>query len=419
MSTGLSHSCYESPHRNPWVTEKDGERSISSGPQQAQTDAQSDKHKTQSHDFVSAFQSMPSQIYQTSASLTTTVTPVSVGSWSSNHVLCNQETVASRGIVHPHSAHSVHSSSRPGQCMPVTTHSIPGAIQQSWVEPKFLRNTPVHPERSGFAGSVLIAGGRNEIPCPGIQSTLCNHHQAQQHSFQQTQPDPALCPGREANTWRGLAGAPGWESSRCEKCYYCCFLTAQMIFVTGIVVGFSLLVAGGVFHRRHVAQFQVLVYIGAMVSLVCVLLLVIFCAMGRDRRPRRSRRTSLRYLSCPQVLVDCEVLPLQSVDASGPQMMVAGEGSPAGEMQQIGDIGVVSPSICLAKPVDHKRFYITPASHRECTLGTGNHNIANTGSANQKALALIDSDNHGAQAIPVMRSEMPPHLGRTEYSVNR
>ncbi|XP_037786188.1 uncharacterized protein LOC119582033 isoform X2 [Penaeus monodon] len=364
---------------------------------------------------------MSSQICQTSASLTTAVTPVSVGSWSSNHVLCNQETLASCGMVHPHTAHSVHSSTHPGQCIPVTTHSIPAAIQQSWVEPKFLRNAPVHPDGSGFAGSVFLAGGRSEIPCPVIQSNICNHHQAQQHSLQQIQPDSALCPGREANTWRGLAGASGWESSRCEKCHYCCFLTAQMIFVTGIVVGFSLLVAGGVFHRRHVAQFQVLVYIGAMVSLVCVLLLVIFCAMGRDRRPRRSRRTSLRYLSCPQVLVDSEVLPLQSVDASGPQMMLAGEGRTTGEMQQInsGDVDVVNPSICMAKPVNHKRFYITTVSRRECALGTGNLNIANAGSTKQKPVALIDSDNHGAQAIPVMRSEIPPHLGHMEYSAKR
>ncbi|ROT67839.1 hypothetical protein C7M84_014060 [Penaeus vannamei] len=351
-----------------WVTEKDGDSRTSSAAQLAQTDALTDKHKTQTHNYVSAFQPLSSQICQTSVSLTTTVTPAS----------------------------------------------------QSWVEPKLLRNAPVHPERSGFAGSVFIAGGRNEITCPGIQSNICNHHQAQQHSFQQSQPaEPVVCSGREANNWRGMAGAPGWESSRCEKCHYCCFLTAQMIFVTGIVVGFSLLVAGGVFHRRHVAQFQVLVYIGALVSLVCVLLLVIFCAMGRDRRPRRSRRTSIRYLSCPQVLVDSEVLPLQSVDATGRQMMLTGDGDHTGETQQInsGDVGVVSPSLCMAKPVDHKRFYITPVGHRECSLGTGNLNIANAGSTNQKAVALIDSNSHGAHAIPVMRSEMSPHSGHMEYSV--
>lgn len=422
MSTGLPHSCFESPHRNPWVTEKDGDSRTSSAAQLAQTDALTDKHKTQTHNYVSAFQPLSSQICQTSVSLTTTVTPASVSSRSSNHVLCNQETVASRGMVHPHAAHSLHSSSRLGQCIPVTTHSIPAFVQQSWVEPKLLRNAPVHPERSGFAGSVFIAGGRNEITCPGIQSNICNHHQAQQHSFQQSQPaEPVVCSGREANNWRGMAGAPGWESSRCEKCHYCCFLTAQMIFVTGIVVGFSLLVAGGVFHRRHVAQFQVLVYIGALVSLVCVLLLVIFCAMGRDHRPRRSRRTSIRYLSCPQVLVDSEVLPLQSVDATGRQMMLTGDGDHTGETQQInsGDVGVVSPSLCMAKPVDHKRFYITPVGHRECSLGTGNLNIANAGSTNQKAVALIDSNSHGAHAIPVMRSEMSPHSGHMEYSVKR
>ncbi|ROT65956.1 hypothetical protein C7M84_016048 [Penaeus vannamei] len=135
MSTGLPHSCFESPHRNPWVTEKDGDSRTSSAAQLAQTDALTDKHKTQTHNYVSAFQPLSSQICQTSVSLTTTVTPAS-----------------------------------------------------SWVEPKLLRNAPVHPERSGFAGSVFIAGGRNEITCPGIQSNICNHHQAQQHSFQQSQP---------------------------------------------------------------------------------------------------------------------------------------------------------------------------------------------------------------------------------------
>ncbi|XP_069979340.1 uncharacterized protein [Penaeus vannamei] len=188
MSTGLPHSCFESPHRNPWVTEKDGDSRTSSAAQLAQTDALTDKHKTQTHNYVSAFQPLSSQICQTSVSLTTTVTPASVSSRSSNHVLCNQETVASRGMVHPHAAHSLHSSSRLGQCIPVTTHSIPAFVQQSWVEPKLLRNAPVHPERSGFTGSVFIAGGRNEITCPGIQSNICNHHQAQQHSFQQSQP---------------------------------------------------------------------------------------------------------------------------------------------------------------------------------------------------------------------------------------
>lgn len=47
------------------------------------------------------------------------------------------------------------------------------------------------------------------------------------------------------------------EGSQCERCHYYCFRLAQAAYVVGIVTGFSLLVAGGVFHRQHIAHLQV------------------------------------------------------------------------------------------------------------------------------------------------------------------
>ncbi|XP_042855838.1 uncharacterized protein LOC122242581 isoform X2 [Penaeus japonicus] len=385
--------------RNPWVAGKGGEGGTSSNQQQTH-EAQTNKHEAHVQTYATTFQPLSSQNCHASTSLTTTVTPAAVSSRASNHVLCNQEAVASHGMVHSHAAHSLHSTSHPGTYIPATTHTVSGAFQQSWMEPKFMKDAPVLPARSGLTGGVFTVGGRNEITCPGLQQNMYNHHHAKQHSFQHTQPEHALYSGREANTWRGLAGASGWESSRCEKCHYYCFLTAQMMFVTGIVV---------------------LVYIGALVSLVCVLLLVIFCAMGRDHRPRRSRKTSVRYLSCPQVLADSEAVPLQSVETINPHLMLTGEGSHTGEMPQInsGDMGVLSSTICMANPVDHNRFYLTPVSHRECTLGTGNHKTTTAGPTNHKAAALFDSHNHGPHAVPIVMSEMSPHVGHVDYSTKR
>lgn len=68
-------------------------------------------------------------------------------------------------------------------------------------------------------------------------------------------------------------------------------LLLQVAFTMGILIGTSLCIAGAVLRKSAARNLQVLVYIGAMLSLVSALLLGVQCSA---RRAARKRRKALR-----------------------------------------------------------------------------------------------------------------------------
>ena len=100
-----------------------------------------------------------------------------------------------------------------------------------------------------------------------------------------------------------------------------------------------------------------LVYIGAMVSLVCVVLLVIFCAMNKDHRTRRSG--ALRF-SGPQVVVgDPEAVPLRAIDAANP-VVVPSEASHGARTAESGS------SMDMLHQSNHSSCLVGPPTSHAC-----------------------------------------------------
>lgn len=142
---------------------------------------------------------------------------------------------------------------------------------------------------------------------------------------------------------------------------------------------------------------QVLVYIGAMVSLVCVVLLVIFCAMNKDHRTRRGLST--RYPGPQAVAGDPEAVPLRAIDATNPVVMPSD--LPHGARP--GDGG---SSSCSAAP---------PAVHTGCIVGANKQNVCCVGAAAHNAAGnVMGSVNHGPVA-----GEVPHHLQQTRHPPQR
>ncbi|XP_050732897.1 uncharacterized protein LOC127006713 [Eriocheir sinensis] len=364
MSAAAPRSCLKPPPRNPWVAEDGGESSTSSSQHQQQQQQQQQVNQQQHNSHQQAQQCQQQQQvceagrvqdvlahqYATPYHAVSHAAPrpalsVAHTGHSSAHSVSGHPVVSvaraghpAHGVVHSHTAHSLHAHARPLPNAAHSVHSVPGSLQQPWVDPQLLWSTPALPGVGGVftvgGGGAGGADGSCPVLPPGVYGQThalhALHHMPQGGgSSGQTSttggawshPPTGAVPqnsGVGVGGWgvAGVRAVGGLEGSRCERCHYYCFRAAQAVFVAGIVTGFSLLVAGGVFHRQHVAHLQVLVYIGAMVSLVCVVLLVIFCAMNKDHRTRRG--VPLRF-SGPQVVVgDPEAVPLRAIDANNP-----------------------------------------------------------------------------------------------------
>ncbi|CAL4062688.1 unnamed protein product [Meganyctiphanes norvegica] len=183
------------------------------------------------------------------------------------------------------------------------------------------------------------------------------------------------------------------ELSRCEQCHAHCFRAAQAAFVGGIVTGFSLLVAGGVFHRQHGQHLQVLVYIGALVSLVCVVLLVIFCAMNKDFRGGR-RGGGPHGAAMRLAALDPEAVPLRQVEVP-PVIMQQAD---AKHTQNSCIVKGGNPNMCHV-PNNSGPCIMVPNSHNVYLHSSSNHTHA-TGCllANQGANMMATEHQHFAQA---------------------
>ncbi|KAK7080724.1 hypothetical protein SK128_010392 [Halocaridina rubra] len=446
MSTAALRSCLKPPLRNPWVAEDGGESSTSSGQQQPSQhnapptlDAPSENigssHTHHPHDLLAHQYATP---YSSASHILSH--PVSYPSHSAIYSSSGAPTVVSarsshnvgqqlgHGVVHSHTAHSLHSAAHSVPTAAHSVHSVPGTLQQPWVDTQMLWSTPTLPAVGVGGGVFTVGGGRGEGSCltlpPGVfpQPHLAPHSLHSLHhsggvggsSGQasssgavgpvgwRTAPIPASYPQGSTSVSDGgrnlVSASENW--SRCEKCHYYCFRAAQAAFVVGIVTGFSLLVAGGVFHRQHIAHLQVLVYIGAMVSLVCVVLLVIFCAMNKDHRTRRGAATRF---SGPQIVGgDPETVPLRPVESSNPPVIITenlvthggrydvGSMMPAGELiHQSNHSSCIAPlpnhsscmaapppasySVCCVAPTTQGSCVMSPSSQNMCLLGPTSH----------------------------------------------
>lgn len=464
MSTAVPRSCLKPPIRNPWVAEDGGESSSSSGqqPQQQQSqhhpppptlDVQTPEniishHPHHSHDLLAHQYATPyhsstshgvthpashpshSTVYSTSGALTV------VSGTRSTHSVGQQHT---HGVVHSHTAHSLHSATHSIPTAAHSVHSVPGTIQQPWGDPQMLWSTPALPG-VGVGGGVFTVGGSGAVEgsCPGVypQShpvlhSLHSLHPGGGGSSGQTSsagagggwgtaPLPGHYPQVHAPTSTGggvgrnvVSASENW--SRCERCHYYCFRAAQAVFVAGIVTGFSLLVAGGVFHRQHIDHLQVLVYIGAMVSLVCVVLLVIFCAMNKDDHNRTRRGATARFLGPQMVGGDPETVPLRPLESNNPQVIITENvvshggcvetGVPANEFAHHTNhtTCIAAPpnhSTCMAvPPQSHSVCCVAPSNQGGCVLGSTNQNVCFIGPASHNAGNVVGSTNKGLASV--------------------
>lgn len=152
-----------------------------------------------------------------------------------------------------------------------------------------------------------------------------------------------------------------------------------------------------------------LVYIGAMVSLVCVVLLVIFCAMNKDHRTRRGG-VSVRGPGIPVMVGDPETVPLRPVIDTSNAIVVASDrshGSRAGgggsSMELVNQ---TNHSSCMAPPL---------AGHGGCVISSASQNMCCMGQVSQSTGSVVSSANHG----PVTASEISHHLPQARHPTQR
>lgn len=279
-------------------------------------------------------------------------------------------------------------------------------MQQPWADPQMLWSTPALASMGSAPGGVFTVGVGGEGSCPVLGAGMCGQPHPSLHPLHHIPPGGGGSSGQASTSGGGGWGAApsiipqtgvcGWsssgggrlvsEGSRCERCHDYCFRAAQAAFVAGIVTGFSLLVAGGVFHKQHLAHLQVLVYIGAMVSLVCVVLLVIFCAMNKDHRTRRS--VSVHY-SGPQVVIgDPETVPLRAMDAPNPKVIPS-------DLPHGPHPGEGGPSVDYIHQTNHSSCIVPPPTHGGCIVGPANQNVCFMGVTSHSAGSVKGSANHG------------------------
>ncbi|KAG7159561.1 hypothetical protein Hamer_G004208 [Homarus americanus] len=432
MSTAAPRSCLKPPLRNPWVAEDGGESSTSSGQHQQQQlqqqqqvahGAHADAHRVHdvlAHQYATPYQPTTSHPAHSvahpslSVALSThsaahpslSVAHPSLNMAHQSHSVSGAHTAVSsaratqvgphahtgHGVVHSHTAHSLHSAAHPMPTTAHSVHSVPGTLQQPWVDPQMLWSTPTLPGVASMPGGGGAGGSSGQASTSGGGGWGV---------------PPTIIPQTGAGGWGGGRFVVGGEGSRCERCHYYCFRAAQAVFVAGIVTGFSLLVAGGVFHRQHVAHLQVLVYIGAMVSLVCVVLLVIFCAMNKDHRTRRG--VPLRYSGAQMVGGEPETVPLRAGDGAPNPVVV-----PADLTHSV-RLGEGGTNMEILHQTNHSSCMAPPVSHGGCIVGPTNQNVCFVGPASHNAGSVIGSANHG----PVNSSEVSHHMSQARHPAQR
>lgn len=99
----------------------------------------------------------------------------------------------------------------------------------------------------------------------------------------------------------------------CQTFENVCYYFLQVAFTMGILIGASLCIAGALLRKSAARNLQVLVYIGALLFLVCLLLLGVQC---NARKSARKRKKALR--NAKRTVIPLETLQSRNVPAQQP-----------------------------------------------------------------------------------------------------
>lgn len=86
---------------------------------------------------------------------------------------------------------------------------------------------------------------------------------------------------------------------KCQTCENVCYFFLQLVFTMGILIGVSLCIAGTVLRKSAARNLQVLVYIGALVSMVSALLLCIQCNARKNAKNRKKALWNVKRAPIP------------------------------------------------------------------------------------------------------------------------
>ncbi|XP_044758477.1 uncharacterized protein LOC123316464 [Coccinella septempunctata] len=101
---------------------------------------------------------------------------------------------------------------------------------------------------------------------------------------------------------------------KCQTCENVCYFFLQLVFTMGILIGVSLCIAGTVLRKSAAKNLQVLVYIGALVSMVSALLLCIQCNARKNAKNRKKALWNAKRAPIPMETLNVQggaVVPQQ------------------------------------------------------------------------------------------------------------
>ncbi|XP_018333362.1 uncharacterized protein LOC108742593 [Agrilus planipennis] len=98
---------------------------------------------------------------------------------------------------------------------------------------------------------------------------------------------------------------------RCQTFENVCYYFLQVAFTMGILIGTSLCIAGAVLRKSTARNLQVLVYIGALLSLVSALLLGIQCNARNNARKRKKALRNAKRQPIPLDNLQTRIIPHQ------------------------------------------------------------------------------------------------------------
>lgn len=106
---------------------------------------------------------------------------------------------------------------------------------------------------------------------------------------------------------------------RCQTFENVCYYFLQVAFTMGILIGASLCIAGALLRKSAARNLQVLVYIGALLFCVSVLLLGVQCSARKAARKRRKALRCAKRGAIPLETLPSRNVPLQQIPVQ-PQM---------------------------------------------------------------------------------------------------
>ncbi|KAF5283469.1 hypothetical protein FQR65_LT13857 [Abscondita terminalis] len=97
----------------------------------------------------------------------------------------------------------------------------------------------------------------------------------------------------------------------CQTFENICYYFLQVAFTMGILIGTSLSIAGAVLRKSAARNLQVLVYIGALLSMVSALLLAIQCSARYNAQKRKKALKTVKKITIPMDTLNTRPVILQ------------------------------------------------------------------------------------------------------------